>query len=213
MPTPSSGEDVARQPGAARAVFGGAAAVHRDSRRSGRAPTACRACTWASRRTKWSSSGSTGGRLRSCSSSSASGPMPGGRTCRRNVAGRVPVGPRVSGSLCAGRARCAVRRRRPVAARGAGDHDRPCPRSNRYVGAGDPPLEAFYAMDVDVAFGTDSLASVADLNLFAELQAARRLAPRVPARAAARERDAGRARVRSVSATSSGASKQGSARR
>jgi aminodeoxyfutalosine deaminase len=57
-----------------------------------------------------------------------------------------------------------------------------CPRSNRHVGAGDPPLEAFYAMDVDVAFGTDSLASVADLNLFAELKAARRLAPRVPAR-------------------------------
>jgi len=57
-----------------------------------------------------------------------------------------------------------------------------CPRSNRHVGAGDPPLEAFYAMDVDVAFGTDSLASVADLNLFSELRAARRLAPRVPAR-------------------------------
>lgn len=57
-----------------------------------------------------------------------------------------------------------------------------CPRSNRHVGAGTPPLEAFYAMDVDVAFGTDSLASVADLNLFSELQAARRLAPRVPAR-------------------------------
>ena len=57
-----------------------------------------------------------------------------------------------------------------------------CPRSNRHVGAGDPPLEAFYAMDVDVAFGTDSLASVEDLNVFAELKAARRLAPRVPAR-------------------------------
>jgi cytosine/adenosine deaminase-related metal-dependent hydrolase len=57
-----------------------------------------------------------------------------------------------------------------------------CPRSNRYVGAGDPPLEAFYAMDVDVAFGTDSLASVADLNLFTELKEARRIAPRVPAR-------------------------------
>jgi cytosine/adenosine deaminase-related metal-dependent hydrolase len=57
-----------------------------------------------------------------------------------------------------------------------------CPRSNRYVGVGDPPIEAFYAMDVDVAFGTDSLASVADLNVFAELKEARRLAPRVPAR-------------------------------
>jgi len=57
-----------------------------------------------------------------------------------------------------------------------------CPRSNRHVGVGDPPLEAFYAAGVDVAFGTDSLASVADLNMFAELAAARRLAPRVPAR-------------------------------
>jgi cytosine/adenosine deaminase-related metal-dependent hydrolase len=57
-----------------------------------------------------------------------------------------------------------------------------CPRSNRHVGVGDPPLEAFYAMDVEVAFGTDSLASVADLNLFAELKEARRLAPRVSAR-------------------------------
>lgn len=57
-----------------------------------------------------------------------------------------------------------------------------CPRSNRYVGVGDPPLEAFYAAGVAVAFGTDSLASVADLNMFAELAAARRLAPRVPAR-------------------------------
>ena len=57
-----------------------------------------------------------------------------------------------------------------------------CPRSNTYVGVGDPPLEAFYAMGVRVAFGTDSLASVADLNMFAELAAARRVAPKVPAR-------------------------------
>jgi cytosine/adenosine deaminase-related metal-dependent hydrolase len=56
-----------------------------------------------------------------------------------------------------------------------------CPRSNEYVGVGAPPLEAFYAMDVEVAFGTDSLASVASLNLFEELAEARRLAPRVPA--------------------------------
>lgn len=57
-----------------------------------------------------------------------------------------------------------------------------CPRSNRYVGVGDPPIEAFYAMGVSVAFGTDSLASVQDLNMFGELAAARRLAPRVSAR-------------------------------
>ncbi len=58
-----------------------------------------------------------------------------------------------------------------------------CPRSNQHVGVGAPPLEAFYAMDVNVAFGTDSLASAPDLNLFSELAEARRLAPRVPARA------------------------------
>ena len=58
-----------------------------------------------------------------------------------------------------------------------------CPRSNQHVGVGAPPLEAFYAMNVHVAFGTDSLASAPDLNLFAELAEGRRLAPRVPARA------------------------------
>jgi cytosine/adenosine deaminase-related metal-dependent hydrolase len=57
-----------------------------------------------------------------------------------------------------------------------------CPRSNQHVGVGPPPLEAFYAMNVNVAFGTDSLASAPDLNLFAELAETRRLAPRVPAR-------------------------------
>jgi cytosine/adenosine deaminase-related metal-dependent hydrolase len=57
-----------------------------------------------------------------------------------------------------------------------------CPRSNTYVGAGTPPLASFYAAGIAVAFGTDSLASVADLNMFAELAAARRLAPAVPAR-------------------------------
>jgi cytosine/adenosine deaminase-related metal-dependent hydrolase len=56
-----------------------------------------------------------------------------------------------------------------------------CPRSNRWTGAGDPPVERFYASGVRVAVGTDSLASVADLNLFAELAALRSLAPEVPA--------------------------------
>ena len=56
-----------------------------------------------------------------------------------------------------------------------------CPRSNRWTGAGDPPIDMFYASGVRVAVGTDSLASVEDLNLFGELAALRRLAPGVPA--------------------------------
>jgi cytosine/adenosine deaminase-related metal-dependent hydrolase len=58
-----------------------------------------------------------------------------------------------------------------------------CPRSNRWVGAGDPPVERFYASGVRVAFGTDSLASVDDLSVFAEMAAIRRLSSSVPARA------------------------------
>ena len=56
-----------------------------------------------------------------------------------------------------------------------------CPRSNRWTGAGEPPIDRFYASGVRVAVGTDSLASVADLNVFAELAEIRRLAPAVPA--------------------------------
>ena len=56
-----------------------------------------------------------------------------------------------------------------------------CPRSNRWVGAGYPPIERFYRSGVPVAVGTDSLASVDDLNLFSELKTMRWLAPSVPA--------------------------------
>ena len=56
-----------------------------------------------------------------------------------------------------------------------------CPRSNRWTGAGVPPVDRFYASGARVAVGTDSLASVEDLNLFAELAELRRLAPGVPA--------------------------------
>jgi cytosine/adenosine deaminase-related metal-dependent hydrolase len=56
-----------------------------------------------------------------------------------------------------------------------------CPRSNAWVGAGVPPIEAFYRCGARVAIGTDSLASVEDLNLFSELAALRRIAPGVGA--------------------------------
>ena len=58
-----------------------------------------------------------------------------------------------------------------------------CPRGNLRTGAGAPPVEAFYESGNRVAIGTDSLASVPDLNLFAELAQLRRLAPDVRARA------------------------------
>jgi cytosine/adenosine deaminase-related metal-dependent hydrolase len=58
-----------------------------------------------------------------------------------------------------------------------------CPRSNRWTGAGEPPIGRFYRSGVRVAIGTDSLASVDDLNVFAETAAVRQLAPAVEARA------------------------------
>ncbi len=58
-----------------------------------------------------------------------------------------------------------------------------CPRGNTRTGAGAPPIARFYESGVRVAVGTDSLASVPDLNLFAELSEMRRLAPDVPAAA------------------------------
>lgn len=57
-----------------------------------------------------------------------------------------------------------------------------CPRGNIRTGAGAPPIEEFFAAGVRVAAGTDSLASVPDLNIFAELVEMRRLAPALPAR-------------------------------
>jgi cytosine/adenosine deaminase-related metal-dependent hydrolase len=56
-----------------------------------------------------------------------------------------------------------------------------CPRSNQWVGVGYPPIEWFYKSGVKVAIGTDSLASVEDLNLFSEMKTMRWLAPGVPA--------------------------------
>jgi cytosine/adenosine deaminase-related metal-dependent hydrolase len=54
-----------------------------------------------------------------------------------------------------------------------------CPRSNARLGVGSPPAEAFFDSGVNVAIGTDSLASNDDLNVFAEIAALRPLVPRV----------------------------------
>lgn len=56
-----------------------------------------------------------------------------------------------------------------------------CPRSNQWVGVGVPPIERFYLSGVPIAIGTDSLASVPDLNLFEELKVMRWIGPGVPA--------------------------------
>ena len=58
-----------------------------------------------------------------------------------------------------------------------------CPRSNRWTGAGTPPVARFYRSGLRIAVGTDSLASVEDLNVFSELHELRRLAPAIPAAA------------------------------
>jgi cytosine/adenosine deaminase-related metal-dependent hydrolase len=56
-----------------------------------------------------------------------------------------------------------------------------CPRSNVWVGVGDPPVSRFFASGARIAIGTDSLASASDLNVFSELAALHHLAPEVPA--------------------------------
>ena len=187
----------ARQPGRARAVFGGAAGVPRDPPRRRSRPV---------RAVQRPPVGV--GRGESSSSAAASGPWralleelgawdPAWAAAWRS-AGAVSRRERLSRRARARRARRADDARRistRLAARGATLVT--CPRSNGHTGAGAPPLEDFYASGVRVAVGTDSLASTPDLNVFAELATMRALAPSVPAARAARQRDAaGRARAR-----------------
>lgn len=57
-----------------------------------------------------------------------------------------------------------------------------CPRSNARLGVGTPPIGVMLASGVNLAIGTDSLASNDDLNVFAELAALRAIAPDVAPR-------------------------------
>ncbi len=54
-----------------------------------------------------------------------------------------------------------------------------CPRSNRNLRVGVAPLGRFWDANINVCIGTDSLASVEDLNLFNEMKAMHELYPDV----------------------------------
>jgi cytosine/adenosine deaminase-related metal-dependent hydrolase len=53
-----------------------------------------------------------------------------------------------------------------------------CPRSNRLVGVGDAPAASLHAAKIPLCLGTDSLASVQNLDLWEEVRAVRRLLAR-----------------------------------
>jgi cytosine/adenosine deaminase-related metal-dependent hydrolase len=58
-----------------------------------------------------------------------------------------------------------------------------CPRSNVFLGVGAPPAEAMQAAGVNLALGTDSLASNDRLSIFAEMASLAGLSPGLPANA------------------------------
>ena len=161
--------------GAARAVFRVAGAVRSDPRcTASRIRSRARACTSVSPQRKSSFSNTARARGATCSKGWGMGSRVGSAAVQ---ARRVCRSDGVSRRARARRARRAVRcaGARGVAARGATLVT--CPRGNIRTGAGTPPIAEFFEAGVRVAVGTDSLASVPDLNCFAELAEMRRLAP------------------------------------
>ncbi len=57
-----------------------------------------------------------------------------------------------------------------------------CPSSNAFINVGAAPLDKFLANEIPLGLGTDSLASNADLDLFAEMRLLRELFPSVSSR-------------------------------
>ena len=70
-----------------------------------------------------------------------------------------------------------------------------CPRSNDYLGVGQPRLAELLEAGVPLALGTDSLASAPDLDLFAEMQFLRQQHPQIAAQTVVQAATAGGARA------------------
>ncbi len=184
------------------------------SSRSGATSTATRSparrCTSASRLKNWNSSSTARGPGGSCSRISTPGTTRGRAGLR---ARRIPRPHAISrGRVLAVHAvqlsraeleRLAARRVTVVT----------CPRSNRHVGVGDPPVEAFYEAGLAVAVGTDSRASAPDLVRLARARSDAPPRPRRARREAPRERDTHRRRVTGLRRANSGRSRPASVRR
>ena len=168
-----------REPRAARAVFGVAAALpgHPRRARAHAVPADVRAPGRVARGSRASRDRDTG-RGASCWRTSARGIRRGSpQAVGRSSTSASDEAARAADARGAWHA---VHRGRSARLAAIGAMLVTCPRSNEHVGVGAPPVERFYRAGVRVAIGTDSLASMDDLNLFSELAALRRWRRRCP---------------------------------